>query len=304
MRRATLVLLACLIGEPAFAHEGHVHWNFSEIWTWDLWITLPLALSGTLYPLGVTRLWRRVGVNRGVRLWQAGCFALGWALLVVALVSPLHWLGERLFTAHMVEHEILMAMAAPLLVVARPMGGMLWALPRHWRPTIGGVGQSRGIAALWGWLTDPLIATVIHGVALWIWHAPTLYEAALSHPFVHWLQHLSFFLTAILFWWALLRGRFRERGYGAAIFYLFATALHSGFLGILLSIARAPLFPDQTSRAPLWGLTPLEDQQLAGLIMWVPAGMVYAAAALALAGLWILHSGNLGRRSNHVLATH
>lgn len=302
MRRAGLALVGALAVGPAFAHGGHSHWDSAGVWTWDLWITLPLALSGALYLIGVTRLWRRVGIARGVRAWQVGSFALGWALLVFALVSPLHWLGERLFTAHMVEHEILMAMAAPLLVVARPMGGMLWALPRGWRPVIGGVSQSWSVATLWRWLTDPLIATLVHGVALWIWHAPLLYEAALRHPFVHWLQHLSFFLTAILFWWALLRGRLRERGYGAAVFYLFATALHSGFLGILLSIARTPLFPNQTSQAPQWGLTPLEDQQLAGLIMWVPAGLVYAAAALALAGLWIARSGTLARRSDHALS--
>jgi cytochrome c oxidase assembly factor CtaG len=264
---------------------------------------VPLALSGTLYAVGVARLWRRVGIGRGVRIWHAGSFALGWALLVLALVSPLHWLGERLFTAHMVEHEILMAVAAPLLVVARPTGGMMWALPRRWRPAIGGIGRSRVLAPLWGWLTDPLVATLLHGVALWAWHAPALYDAALTHPFVHWLQHLSFLITAILFWWALLRGRTRERGYGAAVFYLFATALHSGFLGILLSVARTPLYPAQTSQAPQWGFTPLEDQQLAGLIMWVPAGLVYLAAALALAGVWILHSATLARRGGDALVT-
>lgn len=304
MKRGWLALFGMLLSGPSFAHGGHVHWDGAEVWTSDPWITLPLAVSIVLYGAGLLRLWRRVGFGRGVRAWQAACFASGWLLLVAALVSPLHWLGERLFTAHMVEHEILMALAAPLLVVARPMGGMLWAFPKRWRPLVGGIGQTRAIASLWRGLTDPLVATLVHGVALWIWHVPSLYEAALAHPLVHWLQHLSFFLTAVLFWWALLRGRARERGYGAAIFYLFVTALHSGFLGILLAVARTPLIPQQTSQAPEWGLMPLEDQQLAGLIMWVPAGLVYAGAALALAGLWILHSGAQGRRSDHAFVTH
>lgn len=108
---------------------------------------------------------------------------------------------------------------------------------------------------------------------------------------------------ALLFWWALLQGHARRRGLGTAVFYLFATALHSGFLGILLMFARGAIYPLRTSAAPRWGLTPLEDQQLAGLIMWVPAGLVYAVAALALAGLWIRHSGLAGRGGGNALIT-
>jgi cytochrome c oxidase assembly factor CtaG len=94
------------------------------------------------------------------------------------------------------------------------------------------------------------------------------------------LQHLSFFLTALLFWWALLRGRAREQGYGAAVLYLFATTLHTALLGIVLTLARRPLYPLQTQSSLTWGISSLEDQQLAGLVMWVPAGVVYAIAAL------------------------
>ena len=108
---------------------------------------------------------------------------------------------------------------------------------------------------------------------------------------------------ALLFWWALLQSHARRRGLGTAVFYLFATALHSGFLGILLTFARGAIYPLRTSAAPRWGLTPLEDQQLAGLIMWVPAGLVYAVAALALAGLWIRHSGLAGRGGGNALIT-
>ncbi|HEY7385875.1 MAG TPA: cytochrome c oxidase assembly protein [Beijerinckiaceae bacterium] len=295
--RPLLVIIVCLAAREALAHTGEVHWfEFASTWTWDAWIVVPLAASVALYAVGITRLWRRAGIGRGVRLWQAACFAAAWLLLVAALVAPLHWLGERLFTAHMVEHEILMVLAAPLLVVARPIGAILWALPTTWRRASGAAAQRRPLAAVWRWLTDPLVATILHGVALWMWHIPVLYEAALASGRLHWLQHVSFFATALLFWWSLLRGRARERGYGAAVIYLFATSLHSGFLGILLALARQPLYPAQTGAAFQWGLTPLEDQQLAGLIMWVPAGLVYAAAALALAGLWIARSGTAARR--------
>jgi putative membrane protein len=290
--RALVLLVLLLTAGEAQAHAGHVHWlEGGTTWTWDPQVTLPLALSGGLYLVGTVRLWRRAGIGRGVRVWQAACFALGWLLLVFALVAPLHWLGERLFFAHMIEHEILMAVAAPLLVVGSPVA-MLWAMPGSLRRSLGGIGQMKAVARCWAWLTDPLVATLLHGAAVWLWHAPALYEAALADPWIHWLQHLSFFVTALLFWRALLQGPERERGYGVAVFYLFVTSLHTGFLGILLSLMRHAIYPVQTSRAAEWGLTSLEDQQLAGLFMWIPAGLVYAAAALILAGLWIARSGS------------
>jgi putative membrane protein len=291
--RAAVLLLALFIPGQASAHAGHVHWlEFGATWTWDPWVLLPLFVSAVLYVVGVARLWQRAGLGRGVRLWQAACFTAAWFLLFGALVAPLHWLGERLFAAHMIEHEILMTMAPPLLVVARPIGAIFWALPASWRRRSGGLAQTPALATVWTWLTDPLVATVLHAIALWAWHIPALYEAALTSGRLHWLQHLSFFVTALFFWGSLLRGRARERGYGAAVLYLFATSLHSGFLGILLALARQPLYPAQTRTALEWGLTPLEDQQLAGLVMWIPAGLVYAGAALVLAGLWIARSAS------------
>jgi putative membrane protein len=290
--KALVFLLTLFAAGKAQAHAGHVHWlEGSTTWTWSPQVTVPLALSSGLYLIGTMRLWRRAGIGRGVRVWQAACFGLGWLLLVFALVAPLHWLGERLFFAHMIEHEILMAVAAPLLVVGRPVA-MLWALPAGLRRSIGGIGRTTAVARSWAWFTNPLVATVLHGMAVWLWHVPALYEAALSNAWIHWLQHLSFFVTALLFWRALLQSPQRERGYGVAVFYLFITSLHTGFLGILLSLMRHTIYPTQTSGAAEWGLTPLEDQQLAGLFMWIPAGLVYAGAALILAGLWIVHSGS------------
>ena len=288
-----VALLALLISRPALAHEGHVHWlTLRTTWTLDPWISLPLGSLAILYVAGVHRIWRRAGWGRGVRLWQVGSFVLAWMLLVLALMSPVHWLGDRLFVAHMIEHEILMTLAAPLLVIARPGNCILWALPIVLRRRLGALGRIPALTTLWRrWLTNPLIATILHGGALWIWHAPVLYEAALQDTGIHWLQHLSFFVTALLFWSALLYGRVPERSYGAAVFYLFATSLHSGFLGILITLAHQPLYPLQTSAAPEWSLSPLEDQQLAGLVMWVPAGLVYALAALTLSALWIKRSG-------------
>jgi putative membrane protein len=294
----TFVAIVLVFGaHPVLAHGADRPWSAGATWTYDPRVVIPLYFSAILYLIGTGRLWQRAGHGRGVRHWQAACFWLGWTTLALALISPLHWLGERLFTAHMIEHEILMTIAAPLLVVARPIGGMLWALPMAWRGAVGGIARRWPLAGLWRALTDPLAATVLHGIALWAWHMPVLYNLVLTHPGIHWLQHASFFGTALLFWQSLLRGRARERGFGAAVFYLFATALHSGVLGILLTVSRSVWYPQQALFAAEWGLTPLEDQQLAGLVMWVPGGLVYAAAALAFAGIWIARSSRGGDRA-------
>jgi putative membrane protein len=287
---------------PAVAHDGHVHWlDIGTTWTLDPWVLLPLALSATLYGLGVTRLWRRAGQGHGVKIWQLVCFASGWMLIAIAVVSPLHWMGERLFVAHMIEHEILMVIGAPLVMVAQPGTAMLWAVPRSGRQQIGAVLRSSATVRTWRYAMNPLVATVLHGVALWIWHAPALYEAALRLPRVHWLQHLSFLLTALLFWRALFRRLPQEWGYGAAVMCLLVTSLHSGLLGLVIALARHPLYPLQTNAAVDWGLSALDDQQLAGLVMWVPTGVIYAVAALAVAFAWITRSARRGG-SVHVVS--
>jgi cytochrome c oxidase assembly factor CtaG len=130
------------------------------------------------------------------------------------------------------------------------------------------------------------VAWGLHAAALWAWHAPALFEAAVVHESVHILQHASFFVTALLFWWSLLSGRDGQR-VGLAVLCLSTTALHGGALGALLAMAGQAWYSVYEATAPLWGLTALEDQQLGGLIMWVPAGLVYLGAALALLASWL-----------------
>jgi cytochrome c oxidase assembly factor CtaG len=263
-------------------------------WTLALPITLPLAAIAVFYAAGATRLRRRSGRGRRLRLRQGLLFAAGWTILTAALVSPIHALGERVFAAHMIEHELLMAVAAPLLVAACPAAALLWALPVSLRRATGTAGRSRMLQAIWTAISRPVAATILHGVAIWVWHVPVLFEAALERGFLHYAQHTSFFGTGLLFWWALLPRPGREGAYGSAVIHLFLTSLHTGLLGVLLVLSPKLWYPANAAGAGLWGLTPLEDQQLAGLVMWVPAGLVYGGAALLLAGLWIRKSGTRG----------
>jgi len=135
---------------------------------------------------------------------------------------------------------------------------------------------------------------LLHGLAIWLWHVPVLFDAAVDQVALHRLQHLSFFGTAVLFWWAVL---WRSEA-GAAAWHVVVTMLHTSVLGALMALAPRVLYVAQTATAAAWGLTPLEDQQLAGLIMWVPAGTIYAGTALALIALWIRNSGRKARQAH------
>lgn len=285
MRMPALVLLLVLVPVGAFAHGDHG--SLAPEWSFDPWVVVPLLLSAGLYGVGTARLWLNAGAGRGIRWWQVGCYGAGWLLLAGALVSPLHWMGEHLFTAHMVEHEIIMACAAPLLALARPIGAFLWAFPAGLRRRFGRAGRQRHIRAGWTAVTSPLAATIWHGAVIWFWHAPVMFDAAVASVLVHRLQHVTFLVSALAFWWALVRRCDR----GSAVFHLFATMIHTTLLGALMTVAPRVLYVRQTVNSLRWGLTPLEDQQLAGLVMWVPAGTVYAGAALTCAALWIRQSG-------------
>jgi len=286
------VLLIASTG-AALAH-GDAPDGAGASWTFDPWIVVPLTAVGVLYGLGSIILARRArSCSMGARRVAFWC---GWLTLAAALVSPLHWLGEHLFTFHMIEHEILMAIAAPLIVAARPLGTLLWALPRGLRRWSGRVLNRPVMRGTWSWLVRGGNATLLHGLAIWVWHVPALFDAAVDQVALHRLQHLSFFGTAVLFWWAVL---WRSEA-GAAAWHVVITMLHTSVLGALMALAPRVLYVAQTATAAAWGLTPLEDQQLAGLIMWVPAGTIYAGTALALIALWIRNSGRKARQA-HVL---
>lgn len=290
MRVRAAVPLLFLAASPVFAHGGPRRLEASTVlawWTWDPVTLYLLVLSGVLYAAGLARLWRRAGPGRGIRRWQAACFAGGWLALVLALVSPVDALGEILFSAHMAQHELLILVAAPLMVLGRPLAPFLWALPRPAREELGEWSRAPAFAAAWRGLTAPPAVFVLHGLALWIWHLPALYQATLGDDFVHALQHLSFFLSASLFWWSLIHGRFGRLSYGAAVIYVFATSLHSGILGALLTFAPRLWYPIYQVRTSQWGLSPLEDQQLAGLVMWVPAGVLFLLLGLGLFAAWL-----------------
>lgn len=137
-----------------------------------------------------------------------------------------------------------------------------------------------------------------HAAALWFWHIPALFDATLGNEWIHAAQHLSFFLSALLFWWSLFYARGRN-AYGKGVLYVFTTGVHTGILGALLTLSSRLWYRAYANSSALWGLTPLEDQQLGGLIMWVPAGLVYLGAGLSLFSVWLRTSDSDGARRRY-----
>ena len=293
------VLAACTAAMAHGVGEGTVHAQGSH-WFDDPVATALVLLAGAAYAGGTLRLWRRAGVGRGVTVGQVVLFAAGWSILALALLSPLAALSDRLFLAHMTEHELIMAAAPPFLVLGRPVQAMLWSLPSGLRRTVGRLGRPGPAASVWVFATRPSIATLLHGAALWLWHVPPLFDRALVSPAWHAAQHMAFFVTAILFWRSLAAGwenpRRNPGAAGAGVFWLFVTSLHMGFLAILLTLAPQAWYAMPAQAAAAFGLSPLEDQQLGGLVMGVPAALVYVAAALGLAARWITASGGRARK--------
>jgi putative membrane protein len=293
MKRWLFIALFAFSQVSGFGHSGellepHDLWR---AWRFDPGIILPLAATAILYARGAR-------TSRGAAVPQFACFWSGWLFLAGSLISPLHSLGEVLFSAHMAQHEILMLVAAPLLVLSRPLVPMLWGLPITWRRALGQWSKGPWVQRVWRSISQPSVAWGIHAVALWLWHAPQLFQATLSNEWIHSAQHLSFFGSALLFWWSLFYAHGRA-SYGAGFLYIFTTAVHTSILGALLTFARTVWYPAYAFSTKAWGLTPLEDQQLGGLIMWIPAGVVYLAAGLALFALWLRESDVIARQRSY-----
>jgi putative membrane protein len=253
-----------------------------------------LALFIAVYAVGVVRLWRNAGYGRGVRPVEALAFTAGGMALVIALSPRLDDWSEQWLTAHMVQHELLMVVAAPLIAVGAPLVAILWAVPSPVRHALIGTVQRTPLPGVWRTITAPPFAFVLYGLALWIWHIPVLYDKALQHEAVHAVQHLCFFGTAALFWWGIVHGRQGRTGYGAAVVYLFVTAVHGGVLGALLTVSPRVWYAPYLAHHPA-GLMPLEDQQLAGLLMWIPAGLAFVTGALLLFAEWLRQSDRVSR---------
>lgn len=280
-----LLILPLALG-PVLAHAGEplTPPDLGSAWNWSLPVLGGLLLAAGLYGLGVGQLWRRAGVGKGVKVGQAIAWAGGLLTLFVALVSPLEALAETLFSAHMVQHMLLVLLAAPLLALGHAGYAILWALPLEPRRTLGHLTQSRPFLALRRSLTHPLTVWLLATGVFWLWHVPAFYQAALEHEGLHALEHLSLLATSFLFWQATFR-----LDAGSGVLYLFAASVASSALGALITFSPQVWYPAYT-HTTAWGLSGLEDQQLAGLVMWLPMGVAYTVLSGVLFVRWFQRS--------------
>ena len=231
-----------------------------------------LVLVLVAYAVGVLRLWQATGFGRGISRSEAVCFLSGWTVIIFALSETMDEWSKYWIAAHMVQHGLLMVVAAPLMAASRPLIAWLWLLPISPRRRVLRSILTRPVAVTWAVMTAPLTVFLLHAVALWVWHLPALYDLTLAHERVHIAQHASFFGTASLFWWGIAHGRYGRVFHGPAVMYVWATAMHSGVLGAMMAHSRhvwyvSYLIPHGQRQ------TSLENQQLAGMLMCVPAGL-------------------------------
>ena len=283
---AGLAAVSAMAARPALAHSGEqaaAGWLPAE-----LWVLATLALTLLIYGIGFARLRRRNGDRIASRSALA---ALAAALLVLlaALSRPADRLSDQLFCAHMVQHLVLMLVAAPLLAAARSAMVFLWALPARLRRSGGSWWTASGLSPV----LRPLVS---HPLMIWVWfcgffvfwHLPSPYTFALGHEGVHVLEHLAFLLSAFAFWSVVIEPLGRRRlDYGATLLFVATAAIVSGLPGALMILAARPLYPAHAEGAAAWGLTLVQDQQLGGLFMWIPAGFAYLVAIAVLFVRWL-----------------
>lgn len=255
--------------------EAWHHWLTH--WEWEPSIVLGSALLGGAYLYAVGPLRCRFRLARAVSRGRVALFLLGVAVMFLALVSPLDHVGDKyLFSAHMAQHLLLIVVMPPLLLLGTPG----WLL----RPLI----RRPAVAQFARLVTFPVVAFVLFNGNLWLWHLPVLYDLALRYEGVHIVEHLSFMVTAVIGWWPVLSPlpevpRLPNPG---RMLYLFLNSLPSAALGILFVFTREPLYPTYVAAPRVFGISALTDQQLGGLLMWVPGNLVYLLAISILFFVW------------------
>ena len=272
-----LSLLPVLFSSPAWAHLGAPfdrHMQFNP-WKIDPFAISLLLITAWIYWRGCQRFRTRAAVFRQRQYY----FWIGWSALAIALASPLDPMGEYLFSAHMVQHELMMLVAAPLLVISQPVSALLRGMATPFGRAFGKLARNKSARYVWDWISSPAVAWFIHAIGLWGWHLPSLFNTGLQNSWVHALQHTSFLWVAMVFWFALFRSRHESTS--AGVLYLFTTAIHASLLGALLTFSPVVWYTPYLLTTSQWGLSALEDQQLGGLIMWMPAGIVFIAGGLA-----------------------
>ena len=278
------------IGPQIAAHdvidEGADWWT---AWNFDLHYLLPLALLAFIYARGLTRWEDR---TREHSRWRVASFYSGLLLVALLYQSPLDRLGEHHFSMHMVQHSIAMMFVPPLIYLGAPTTPMLKGMPRGFRRrVVAPFLRSPITRAVWDFLTFPVVAIATFTLAQWLWHlGPGWYDLALRNDLVHDVQHISFLAVAMIFWWNIIDPkprRSRIRSMGLRIVYFYGAMVPKHILAAFITFADEVFYPTYENVRLFLPGSPLEDQRLAGLLMWVPFGeMLNLIVAAIIFSIW------------------
>lgn len=250
-------------------------------------LVLPgLVIGSAWYAAGIVRLLRNSSTRRNL-VAQGLAFGAGIIVVGVSLLGPLDAASDESFAAHMFQHMLLMLVAAPLFVLAEPMPTLLAGLPRDWRVTTNRARRKALVRQGWHRITHPGLTLVLYGAVLAGWHVPRLYDLALRSSWVHAAEHLSFLAVATLAWWVLLaRPRHHGLDLGRRVLYVFVLMLQGTALSAVYAFSERSWYEVYAHSYPL-GWTPLQDQQIGGVVMGVMCGIIYAGVAALLFLLWL-----------------
>ena len=269
-------------------------------WQWEPWLLACIAAAAVPYAMGMARMGRQRVVVLG--RWRAPSFFAGIALLCLTLVSPLDAMADDLFCVHMVQHMLLLLVVPPLLVYGRPVIVWLWAFNLDARRAIARGWKRAGFDFAFRWLMRPLCVWLLLGAALCFWHLPGPYDAAVRHEWLHDLEHASFLAFSLAFWTLVIEpyGKRRALGYGATIVFVVSSGFVMSLIGAVLTFATAPLYAVHLHTTQAWGLSALQDQQLAGIVMWIPSNLVHIAALCTVFFAWFRADERRARMARQV----
>jgi len=263
-------------------------------------VLIVLLAAGALYSLGWWRLRRRGQVD----LATVGRMAAYWgglATLALALVGPIDALQSELFAVHMTQHMLIMMVAPILLLLGAPFPIALWGLPRRPRLAVGrSLRRDSRFRRLLEPATAPWLMFAAFTFTVWLWHMPAAYDAVQTTRWVHDAEHLSFFLTALAYWWCVMAALPRLHGalgYGLRFALILVGFVQHKVLSIMIAMASAPIYAHYAGGSERWGLTALEDQMWGGVIMWIPGGLLYVLIAVILIARYMEHEERRVRRA-------
>ena len=262
---------------------------FISQWSFSFFVLISLGAVLVVYFWGTRRLSLRSNRKSSGKI-KKWAFGGSLAALLVALISPVDVYSNDLFFVHMIQHLLLVMVAAPLIRIASPMAEYLWGLPEAIRGPIGNMLAKKGLIRvfLYG-VTTPLVAWILFAIVMWVWHVPEIYDMALKSKGLHNFEHITMFFVGIVFWWPVLGSPvlFRQLAFPLRFLYLFLALMQNVILAAILTYTDTAIYRFYVDSPLHWGISSTTDQQLGGVIMWIIGSMMFAGVTIVLLYMWL-----------------